>query len=214
MPRGKAPDNTPMTLVFVLALLGAVAHFIKNAEQRQRIALLSQYLHPHQLEQQMERLISGYMRALGESDTERSDPIWRTLQGTEQTLADQLAHLASDLTRMAPAEARVSLLPQLLPRMRRWFPRSSFDLRKAVALHAQGFAHTAQNPQGLDRRQQAYRLTAELLLFQHTCHWYCRSKSMASARLWARHQTRYEQVLAAVSPATRGAYGALLGRPL
>lgn len=212
-PRRKAPDNTPMNFVFVLVLLGIVAHFIKNTEQRQRIALLSRYLQPYQLEKQMELLTSGYMRALGESDPERSEPIWRMLQGTEQALAEQLGRLASDIAHMEEAEARVSLLPQALPRMSRWFPSASFDLREAIALHARGFALTVQNPQGLDRKQQAYRLTAELFLFQHTCHWYCRSRSLASARLWARHQTRYEQVLASVSPATRKGYGALVGRP-
>jgi hypothetical protein len=202
-----------MNTVFVLMLLGVVAHFIKNTEQRQRIALLSRYLQPYQLEKQMEQLTSGYLRALGESDLERSEPIWRMLQGTEQALAEQLGRLASDIARMDEADARVSLLPQALPKMGRWFPRATFDLREAIALHAQGFADTAQGQQGLDRKQQAYRLTAELFLFQHTCHWYCRSKSLASARLWARHQTRYEQVLESVSPLTRRGYGALVGRP-
>lgn len=200
-----------MNTVFVLVLLGVVAHFIKNTEQRQRIALLSRYLQPYQLEKQMEQLTSGYLRALGESDLERSEPIWRMLQGTEQALAEQLGRLASDIARMDEADARVSLLPQALPKMGRWFPRATFDLREAIALHAQGFADTAQGQQGLDRKQQAYRLTAELFLFQHTCHWYCRSKSLASARLWARHQTRYEQVLESVSPLTRRGYGALVG---
>lgn len=202
-----------MNLVFALVLLGVLAHLIKNTEQRQRIALLSRCLQPYQLEKQMEHLNNGYMRALSESDPERSDPIWRMLQSTEEILADQLARLASDIARMDTANARVSLLPQALPMMSRWFPTATFDLREAVALHARGFADTLQNQPALDRKQQAHRLTAELFLFQHTCHWYCRSKSMASARLWARHQTRYKQVLAAVSPQTREAYGALVGRP-
>ena len=38
---------------------------------------------------------------------------------------------------------------------------------------------------------------------QHTCHWFCNSKTVASARLLARHQTTYEQVLASVTPETR-----------
>jgi uncharacterized RmlC-like cupin family protein len=46
---------------------------------------------------------------------------------------------------------------------------------------------------------------------QHTCHWYCKSKTVASARLLARHHTSYEQVLAAVSAETRTAYGRLIG---
>ena len=50
---------------------------------------------------------------------------------------------------------------------------------------------------------------AELLLLQHTCHWYCKSRTVASARMLARHQTPYPQLVASVSPATRQAYLAL-----
>ena len=49
-----------------------------------------------------------------------------------------------------------------------------------------------------------------MFLFQHTCHWYCRSKAVASARLMMRHQTTYEQALALVAPSTRRAFEALL----
>jgi hypothetical protein len=48
---------------------------------------------------------------------------------------------------------------------------------------------------------------------QHTCHWYCRSKTVASARMIGQHQTQYLQALVAVSPETRSAYCALIGRP-
>jgi hypothetical protein len=49
-----------------------------------------------------------------------------------------------------------------------------------------------------------------LILMQHTCHWYCRSKTVASARMFARHKTSYAQLLEAVSPETRKAYNALI----
>lgn len=202
-----------MDIIFVIALLGAGAHFMKAAEQRQRVAFLSRHLQAYQLEKLIEQLSGGYLRALGESDPERSEPIWRMLEGTEQSLADQMARLASDMARMSEADARVSLLPQLFPMARRWFPSASFDLREAITIHARGFAATANRPQGLDRKRQAFTLTAELLLFQHTCHWFCRSRALASARLLARHRTSHEQVLAAVSAGTRAAYGALVGRP-
>jgi hypothetical protein len=45
-----------------------------------------------------------------------------------------------------------------------------------------------------------------MLLMQHTCHWYCRSKSVASARMSARHRTSYEQLVGAVLPQTRQEY--------
>ncbi len=78
---------------------------------------------------------------------------------------------------------------------------------------AQGLAATLRNDEGLSTRDRAFRATAELLLFQHSCHWFCRSRSVASARLLARHQTAYAQVLAAVAPATREAYRRLVREP-
>ena len=54
-------------------------------------------------------------------------------------------------------------------------------------------------------------MSAELFLMQHTCHWFCKSRAIASARLMARHKTPHAQVLASVTPATRTAYLALLG---
>ena len=68
------------------------------------------------------------------------------------------------------------------------------------------------NPQRLSARDRAFAMTAELLLMQHTCHWYCRSRTLASARLLARHQTHYRQVLAAVLASTRERYQRLLER--
>ena len=62
-----------------------------------------------------------------------------------------------------------------------------------------------------DRKRQAYTLTAELYLLQHSCHWFCRSRAVASVRLVALHQTDYAQVLASVSPTTRAAYRKITG---
>jgi hypothetical protein len=54
---------------------------------------------------------------------------------------------------------------------------------------------------------------AELLLMQHSCHWFCRSKVVASARMLASHQTAYPQLLESVAPDTRRAYLAVLAQP-
>ena len=53
-------------------------------------------------------------------------------------------------------------------------------------------------------------LQAELFLMQHSCHWFCKSKFVASARMLARHQTAHAQLVASVAPATRNAYCALV----
>ncbi|MDZ4361403.1 MAG: hypothetical protein U1B84_34175, partial [Variovorax sp.] len=61
-------------------------------------------------------------------------------------------------------------------------------------------------------KSKAFTMSAELFLMQHTCHWFCKSKAVASARMLTRHQTSYEQLLEAVSPETRNAYRALVGQ--
>jgi len=54
-------------------------------------------------------------------------------------------------------------------------------------------------------------MSAELFLMQHTCHWFCRSRAVASARMRARHQTSHAQLIESVSPQTREAYCQLAG---
>ncbi|MDP2220804.1 MAG: hypothetical protein Q8K34_11475 [Hydrogenophaga sp.] len=200
-----------MDTYLIMLALGVGAYVMKNIEQRQRIGLLSGYLHKYQLEKLMEQLTEGYLRALGESDPQRSEPIWRMLVSTEQSVSDQLDRLAADMARMDDEQARVLRWPLAVPLASRWLPAATFDLRRLMAIHAQGFASAVQNTAGLGRKEQAFMLSAELYLFQHSCHWYCRSKAVASARLLARHKTAHAQVLAAVSPQTRAAYTALVG---
>jgi hypothetical protein len=96
--------------------------------------------------------------------------------------------------------------PVVVPFTNRLFPASTFDLRTLLKVHAKGFDTRLRNGDQLVRRDQAFRLTAQLMLFQHSCHWFCRSRTVASARLMARHKTAYDQVLAAVSPETRRDY--------
>lgn len=199
------------TLIGML-LIGIGGFAIKNAEQRLRIALLGSQLQKYQLEKHMEYLTEGYLRALGENDPERRDQVWQLMESTEKTVATQLEQLALDVARLDEKATRVSRLPLALPLVSRLLPATTFDLREALAVHARGVASVVQNTRGLDRRDKAFMLSAELFLFQHTCHWYCRSRSTASARLAVRHRTRYEQVMAAVSPTTRRGWEALLSR--
>ncbi|MEZ5703249.1 MAG: hypothetical protein R3E42_16730 [Burkholderiaceae bacterium] len=203
-------DNGAMDVIALTFLLAFGAFFIKNAEQRQRIGWLASILGPIQLEKNIETLATGYMRALAENDPERSGPIWRMLEATEATLARQLDRLSRDIQTLSPARARISQWSLALPMATRLFPNATVDLRALIQIHAQGFAMGVANPGGLSRKQQARQLLAELYLFQHTCHWYCRSKAEASARLVMRHQTTYEQTLALVSDQTRKAYTALV----
>jgi hypothetical protein len=200
--------------IFVLLLMVAAfgAYRLKAKTQSRRIALLASHLGRYQVEKLMESLTEGYLRALAEKDPERQAQIWNMLAVSEEQLVEQFRRFAADFSTVDEADARVSKLPVFLPESDRFFPDYTFDMRQALTVHAQGITRAAKNEQGRAARDKAYTLSAELFLMQHTCHWYCRSKAVASARMLARHQTPYEQLLASVDPQTREAYLAVIGR--
>ena len=199
--------------IFMLAMLVPIAaHLLKSKYQRGRIALLGSHLGQYQIEKLMESLTDGYLRALSEADPSRREQIWQLQASTEASLCDQLKRFVADFSKLDEEQTRVSKLPMALPYADKIFPTATFDMRKALAIHAKGITHVMQNTGHLSAKDRAYMMTAELFLMQHTCHWFCKSRTVASARLLGRHQTSYEQVLAAVSPATRKAYQQLLGR--
>ncbi|MBT2322725.1 hypothetical protein J7E62_10250 [Variovorax paradoxus] len=200
-----------MEILTLTALILFGAYLIKSRDQKRRVALLAGHLGNYQIEHLMEKLTEGYLRCLGEDDLERREQIWNLLATSEQTLASQFSRFAAEFSKVGEADARVSRFPIALPFAQALFPGGSFDMREALAIHARGIADAAANVQQRTPRDKAYMMSAELFLMQHTCHWFCRSKAVASARLLARHKTSYAQVLDAVSPATRRAYGGLVG---
>jgi hypothetical protein len=196
----------PLTLLMAVA---TVAYFINARDQKRRIALLQSYLGQQNIEKLMEDLTQGYMRALGEADLERQGQIWQLLATAEQTLATQFKQLAQAFASVDEAQARVSKLAFSIPFASQLLPATTFDLRKLLSIHAHAIANAADNVLNQSPKNKAFTMTSELFLMQHTCHWFCRSKTVASARLLARHKTSYAQLLAAVAPATAKAYGAL-----
>lgn len=199
-----------MELLLPLIFLVAGFQVVKGREQRRRIQLLGRYLHQYQIEKLMETLLEGYMRALGENDPERRAQIWSMLHTAEGELCGQVRRLADDFSKVWGEQALVSTLPVALPYADKLVPSATFDLRKALTLHAEGIEAVARNEAARSDRDKAFTLTAEILLMQHTCHWYCRSRTVASARMLARHKTHYAQLIDAVSPQTREAYQRLV----
>ena len=198
--------------ILILALVIATGIAFLNAQdQKRRIALLARTLGQYQIEALMENLTQGYLRALGEDDPARRDQIWSLLTGAETSIAAQFGRFAEDFARLDAASTRVSTLAMALPGASRLWPTATFDVREAFRLHARGIADAVANREQRPPRDKAFLLSAELFLMQHTCHWYCRSRRIASARLLRRHKTNHEQVLASVAPQTRRAYGALTG---
>jgi hypothetical protein len=200
-----------MEILTLVALIAAGAYILKSRDQRQRIALLGTHLGRYQIEKLMESLTSGYLRCLGEDDPERRQQIWSLLDSTEEKLSTQFNSFAAEFARTPEADTRVSKLPIAIPFAHKLFPSATFDLRQALVIHARGIAGVMKNEASRSAKSKAFTMSAELFLMQHTCHWYCKSKTVASARMLTRHQTSYEQLIDAVSPETREAYLALIG---
>ena len=197
--------------ILILAILISAGTFMLNAkEQRKRIVLLGSHLSNYQIEKLMESLTGGYLRALGESTDERRTQIWNLLSTTESQLSEQFGRFAADFAKLDEERTRVSRLAVSIPFADKLLPALTFDMRKALAIHARGISHVAENTDHLTPKDRAFMMTAELLLMQHTCHWYCKSKTVATARMLARHQTPHEQLVASVSADTRKAYLALI----
>ncbi|WP_404300255.1 hypothetical protein [Alicycliphilus denitrificans] len=200
-----------MDLFLVLILAATAAHLLNLQQQRRRIALLAQQLQPYQIERLMETLTQGYLRAMGEQGDERRQQVLGLLASSEAQLSEQFERFVADFRRIPAQQARVSRLPLGLPFATQLLPGTTFDMREVLEIHAGGIARAWRNEAGLAPRERAFVMTAELLLMQHSCHWFCKSKVVASARMLARHQTPHAQLVASVSPETRKAYLALTG---
>lgn len=186
-----------------------VVYALRAKESRERIQLLGQHLQALQVERLLEQLHTGYQRALNEKEPGPRELIWQQLAPLERQLGQQVSALASAFADVPEPLARISKWSGTLPYASRWLPQSHFSMLSALQIHAQGLSETASNAEALSHKQKAFRMLAEMLLFQHTCHWFCKSHSVATARMVLRHQTSPEQAVQGVRPSTRAAYLAL-----
>lgn len=193
-----------MEFLSLLLILATGIHWLNTQGQRKRTALLAEQLRPFQIEKHMEQLIGAYMRALGESDPQRQQQILQLQEAAEQQLANEFQSLARAFAQLPAPVTRVFKLA--LPFIDQLSPKATFDMRRILEIHAQGIERAVHHTPSLSAKERAFRLMGEMFLMQHSCHWFCKSKTIASARMLAQHQTRYEQALEAVSPETRQAY--------
>lgn len=199
-----------MEIFTLLVLMAAGIYTLKSTDQKRRIGLLGRYLGKQQIEKMMETLTQGYHRALSEPDAARQAQILDLQNATELALSEQFNRFVAEFSGVDGLEARVSKIGFAIPYADKIFPGTTFDLRQALSIHARGLSQAIDNPMGLSPKRRAFHISAELFLMQHTCHWFCRSKTVASARLLARHKTSYAQLVDAVLPETRDAYRALI----
>lgn len=201
--KGRCMDG--LSLFFLIAV---GVFWLQTHEQRRRVGLLAKHLAPTQVERILGTLIDGYLKTLDEPDPERQAQQWRHWNMQEQLLVEHFQRFADSFSHEPQEATRVSTLPVALPFFEKVFPQYSFDMRQALLLHAQAI-RAACAPDGVlgkERADLAYTMTAELLLMQHTCHWFGKSRAVASMRMVARHKTPYEKVLGAVQPITRQTY--------
>ena len=192
------------------AIAGGIWHWVIQRQQQERIRFLAGQITPLHIDKLMQELVEGHHRALGETDAARQQQVWTLLGEKATALCGQFERFAETFARQPAERCRVQRWPLPVPYAENWAP--TFDARKLFRLHAEGLrAALGANPHAYGK-SAAFTLTAEMLLMQHSCHWYCRSHTRASSRLLAQHQTPYQQVLNHVTPSTRDAYKRLTGR--
>lgn len=195
-----------MDTALILLVLGAAWQVLRVRYQRARIALLGRHLGGLQLERHMETLTQGYTRAIREDTETRQLQVLETFAQTERAVAAQVQSLADAMQKESPQATRVSSLSFCVPYIERFPPAMTRDFRELLHIHAAGLRHVVDNESHWDARERAYHLSAELYLLQHSCHWFCKSRAVADARLMLRHQVDHRKVLDSVSAVTRSAY--------
>ncbi|MGB6007421.1 hypothetical protein [Castellaniella sp.] len=195
-----------MNIALTLLALIAAWRLLCLRYQRAHIALLGRHLASLQLERHMETLTQGYTRAIHEQDETRQLQVLDTFAPTERAVAAQIRSLADAMQKESAQATRMGALSFCVPYIERFLPASTRDFRALLRIHAVGLRHVVDNEDQLEPKDRAYHLSAELYLLQHSCHWFCKSRGVADARLMLRHQVQYRKALESVSAITRSAY--------
>lgn len=200
-----------MDFVFGVVLLAVVWRVLCLRYQRERIVLLARHLSRLQLERHMQTLTEGYLRAIRADSESRQLQVLETFVQTEQAVAAQAQTLAQSMQKESEQTTRIGLQRICVPFIERFLPALTRDFRDLLKIHAQGLRGVVDNENNLDPKDRAFCLSAELFLLQHSCHWFCKSRGVADARLMLRHKVDIQKVLESVSDATRSAYLQWLG---
>lgn len=196
-----------MDFFLILLLTALVWHVMRARYQRERIAFLARHLANMNLERHMETLTQGYSRAIGEESESRQRQVLETLLQTEHAVATNVQTLAAAMQKESAADTAMCPLPFCVPYVERLIPTSSLkDFRKLLQVHASGLRAAVAADPNHDPKTRAFHIAAELYLLQHSCHWFCKSRGVADARLLLRHKVDHKKVIESVTPTTRAAY--------
>lgn len=192
-------------LLIILALF-VIWRIFCMRYQKSHIQLLAQHLRPFQLEKHIETLTQGYLRAISADTESRQLQIFETFAPTEQTVASQIQSLAQNIQKESPSQTQLVILAFCLPYAENYLPSLTRDFRKLLQIHADGISYVVNNEANWSPKERAFHLSAELYLFQNSCHWFCKSRNVANARLQVQHKVTYQKTLESVSERTRHAY--------
>lgn len=195
-----------MDITLSLLVIFVIGQVLRVRYQRAHIALLGHHLAQMQLESHMETLTTTYARAIQEPMESRQLQVLATVNQTEQAVASQMQRLAQAIKKEPTAATMMGILAFNLPFLTQFFPSMRRNFRQLLQIHATGLRYVADNEANWAPKDRAYHLSAELYLFQHSCHWFCKSRTVADARLMVRHKIDHKKVLASVSEPTRVAY--------
>lgn len=195
-----------MDLILTVLAAAVVWRVVCMRYQRTRIALLSSHLANLRLERLMETLTQGYLRAIHEEDEAIQLTMLESFLESEQAVAAQLRRLAETMRNESADATAMGMLPFCVPYIEGVLPALTRDFRELLGIHAAGLDAVVNNDEHWSPKERAFHLSAELFLFQHSCHWFCKSRTVADARLAVRHQVKHQKVLESVSHQTRAAY--------
>lgn len=195
-----------MDLLFVLLTLFIVWRVLCLRYQKAHIHLLSHHLASLQLEKHIETLTQGYLRAINAETESRQHQIFEALAQSELAVASQTQSLATSIQTEDSMKTRVGTLPFCLPYIEHVMPSLTRDFRELLRIHAEGIQHVVNNEMNWSPKERAFHLSAELYLFQNSCHWFCKSRNVANARLQLQHKVNFDKTLESVSEFTRTAY--------
>lgn len=193
-----------LTLALLIAFISW--QLLRIRQQRAHIQLLGQHLSQFRLEKHMETLTQGYSRAINADTESRQLQILDSFTQTEQAVASQAQALATSMQKESPTRTSMGILAFCLPYSERYLPNLTRDFRQLLHIHAQGIQYVVNNEAGWGPKERAFHLSAELYLFQNSCHWFCKSRNVANARLQVQHKVSYQKTLESVSERTRQAY--------
>ncbi len=196
-----------MDFFLILLLIAIVWHVMRARYQRERIAFLARHLANMNLERHMETLTQGYSRAIHEESESRQRQVLETFLQTESAVVTNVQSLAKAMQKESAPDTAMCPLPFCVPYVERVVPATSLrDFRALLQIHAAGLRTAIANDAGNDPKTRAFHIAAELYLLQHSCHWFCKSRGVADARLLLRHKVEHKKVIESVTQTTRVSY--------